>query len=186
VDGGAAWRGEQLDHSAIDYFQGYGQFRQEGLPCSLPAFIEEEMENDPMIQRLAKEVQTAVMADTLAEAKRCLFNARRRWKRDRLPRYQKEWIQERRDWQVVTRGEKTPDDPSKEDFFRDMCFWRPERGRLAKIMASDEELTSDEMWLAIVDLYALCTQDYTVLYLPRVVPIGGRCPVESCSALLNR
>lgn len=139
VNRGAAWRGEQLDHSAIDYFQGYGQFRQEGLPCSLPTFVEEDIENDPIIQKLANEIQTAVTADTLAEAKRCLSNARRRRKRDRLPRYQREWIQERRDWQVTTRGDETPDDPSKEDFFDDKCFWRPERGRLG---------TSDEMWRA--------------------------------------
>ena len=155
VDGQAVFRGEQIDHSHINYFQGYEQFREEGLPCRLPAHIEDDIANEPVIRELVDKLQAAATEEASTEAKRCLSNARRRIKRERRRQYQKDWAQERRDWQVITRGEETAVYPSKSDRFNDMCHWRPERGRLAKKMASDHEITS-EIWLTIADLVSLC------------------------------
>jgi hypothetical protein len=32
-----AFLDEEADHGEVDYFQGLGQFREQGLPCQLPA-----------------------------------------------------------------------------------------------------------------------------------------------------
>lgn len=52
-------------------------------------------------------------------------------------------------------------------------------------MAEDEPLPRNRMWLAIHDLYLLCTRDLTVLYLAGLEPRDGCCPVKSCRQQMN-
>jgi hypothetical protein len=155
------------------------------LPCRLPAHLEEALTKDPVICELTHQVQTAISIDAAREAKRKLANTLRTERRLRLEAYQQEWIQARRDWKITTRGEQVSNDPSKTDSVRDVSVWMPERERLAKSMA-DRPLTSDEMWLAMRDLYSLCTRGQTVLYLPQVTPVAGACPVEDCKKAIER
>ena len=46
VDGQAVFLGEQVNHSHIDYFQSLEKFREPGLPCELPAHMEEGLKHD--------------------------------------------------------------------------------------------------------------------------------------------
>jgi Protein of unknown function (DUF3435) len=186
VNGQDAFRGEKTDHRHIEYFQSVSKYREEGLPCQLPAHLEEDIQRDPIICELASQVQTASSDDATRNAKRALANALRQQRRVRLDAYQEQWIKDRRDWKIKTRGEEAAKNPSKTDFVRDLSVWMPERERLAKRIASDRPLTSDEMWLAMRDLYSLCAKDQIVLYLPQVTPVDEACPVKDCKIAVKR
>jgi hypothetical protein len=70
-------------------------------------------------------------------------------KNEALRQYQEHWIQERRDWKILTRGKETALDKSKTDFVQSLCLLIPERGRLAPKMAADHALEPAEMWHAL-------------------------------------
>ena len=57
VDGQGAFLGETINHKHIDYFQGLSRFREPGLPCTLPARLEEALKQDPKLQELEAEVR---------------------------------------------------------------------------------------------------------------------------------
>jgi hypothetical protein len=52
-----AFLGESTDHRHIDYFQGLERFREQGLPCELPAERKESLKQDPQLRQLKQEVQ---------------------------------------------------------------------------------------------------------------------------------
>ena len=74
VDGQAAFLGERVDHSHIDYFQSLERFREQGLPCELPAHVEARLTQDPRLQEIEAEVQRGSYKDPLSlkESKRRL------------------------------------------------------------------------------------------------------------------
>ena len=61
----------------------------------------------------------------------------------------------------------------------------PERGRLASRMVTDHRLDPEDMWLALQDIQSLCTQDFTVLYLPGSRLVDGAYPVKYCQLSLE-
>lgn len=193
VDGQAAFRDEEGDQRHIEYFQSLEKFHEDGLPDKLPAHLEEELEQDPHLCELEENVQalmgaTGAMGDNQAfsTAKRQLTTYSRKLKRDALRLYQETWVQERRDWKILTRGKEVAQDRSKTELAQDIYKLFPERGRLAERMASTHPLSSDEMWDALGDVRALCLQDSNVLYLPGSRPVDGACPVKACQRQMNR
>jgi hypothetical protein len=188
VDGQAAFLGEQVDHSHIDYFQSQERFREQGLPCELPAHVEARLKQDPRLQELEAEVQTGSYKDPLSlkESKRRLASYLKTLRRKALHQHQEAWVQERRDWKIITRGKKQAHDLHRTDLVQSLCLLFPERARLAQRLASDHTLTSEAKWFAMEDLYTLCTRDFSVLYLPGNQPTEGRCPVKCCQLELDR
>ena len=80
----------------------------------------------------------------------------------------------------MTRGKERARDVCKNDLFQHLCLLRPERGRLARMMASEEPLSLADNWQAIRDMLSLITQDFTVLCLPGHKPVEGACPATDC------
>ena len=103
-----------------------------------------------------------------------------------LKRYQLEWVQERRDWKVITRGKKRAEDDINIDLSDILCIIMPERRRLARIMISDQVVTAEERKRAVQDLYTFIPPDCTTLYRPGEEPIGGICPVDGCEKGLTK
>jgi hypothetical protein len=191
VDGQSAFLGEPSDHRPIDYFQSLEMFREAGLPCTLPIRLEESIRDDPDLLELERDVDTLVCekgatAPAVKEARRCVNRLRSRLKKDALSQYQEEWVEERRDWKIQTRGAERPNDPCKTDLVESLCLLIPERGRLACAMTQDKPLSSDSLWRAMRDLQSLCTRDLTVLYLQGLEPRDGSCPVMCCQIQLDR
>jgi hypothetical protein len=93
VDGQAAYLGEMADHSHIDYFQGLEQFRKCGLPCELPAQLEEQVNRDSQLLELEREVRELSRSDSEAakEAKRRIASCRKTLKRLALRQFQETW-----------------------------------------------------------------------------------------------
>jgi hypothetical protein len=115
-----------------------------------------------------------------SNAKRCVTTYYKKLKQDALRQYQGNWVRERRDWKILTRGKEVAQDNCRTGFVQSIWLLIPERERLAKKMASDQPLEPDATWHAIQDLYTLCVQDYTVLYLPKSRPVDGACPAKCC------
>lgn len=188
VDGQAAFLGERSDHTHIDYFQGLEKFREPGLPCQLPASLEHRVNRDPRLLELERKVQEHSPADPEAakNAKRSLASCRKTLTRLALRQHQEEWVRERRDWKILTRGKEQPHDLCRTDLVDSLCLLIPERGRLAQRMASDEPLSPGAMWDAMRDLHSLCSRDLSVLYLPGHEPLDGSCPIRYCRLKLER
>jgi thiamine pyrophosphate-dependent acetolactate synthase large subunit-like protein len=135
VDGQAAFRGEQSHHRHIEYFQSLERLREDGLPNSLPAEVQVEVDNDADLLEFAKHIQTAITEDGVKDAKRCWANAWKRLQQKRLRKHQKEWLKKRRKWKITSRDEESTYDPLKEDLFHDICELIPERKCLATVIA---------------------------------------------------
>lgn len=190
VDGQGAFLGEPTDHRHVDYFQSLEKFREQGLPCYLPAYLKEALSRDPRLCELKRKVQALRHrkgpGSALDEAKCQLASHHKALNRAALRNHQERWVQDRRDWKILTQGKQPPSDISKTDLVRNLSLLIPEWGHLAETMASDEPLSPAVMWHAMQDLHSLCTRDHTILYLPGHEPLKGSCPVKCCPLKLKR
>lgn len=190
VDGQAAFRGEESDQRHIEYFQSLEKFREAGLPSRLPSHMEEALTRDLQLNEMKGELEMLVKQkagiDTLTKVKKRHAAHFKALKTKALRRYQDHWVKERRDWKILTRGKGKTPDHSKSDFVQSICQLIPERARVAQAMAAEDALDQDVMWLALQDLYALCVEDFTVLYLPECRPVDGACPSRCCQQQLSR
>jgi Protein of unknown function (DUF3435) len=176
VDGQGAFLGEILHHKHIDYFQGLDRFREPGLPCELPARLEESLKQNSRLQELEEEARQCPREclTALKHSKQLLASNWKSLQRVALYNYQEKWVQDRQGWQVLTRGKEQNDDLYRADLVESLFLLFPERRRLAQRMASDSIMTSEERWLAMEEMYTLCTRDFSVLYLPGHQPVNGR------------
>jgi len=145
---------------------------------------------DPELRALEKEMHTLAQtgggSKARSQPKQRYANRLKKLKNQALRQYQEHWIRERRDWKILTRGKEAAQNKSKTDFIQSIYLLIPERGRLAQQMAVDHALEPAEMWQALQDLYNLCVQDFTVLYLPKSRPVDGAYPLKCCQLRMNR
>jgi hypothetical protein len=190
VTGMRAFLGEEADHREVDYFQGLEQFHEQGLPYQLPAAERDKLQDHPILSELQQNLRILKLegapSSAVNEAKTQLFTYRAALERETLRQYQKQWIQDRRVWKILSRGKERAKDVCRNDLFQHLCLLRPERGRLATMMNSEEPLSLADSWQAIRDMQSLITQDFTVLYLPGHEPVEGACPVSQCQLDLER
>ena len=190
VDAVAAFLDEPEETYHIEHLQGVSRFQETGLPCQLPAEREAAIAEDPHWLDLEREVQDMILsrADAVAisSAKRRIRLLRSQRQREALQKYQHEWVRARRDRKILSRGKDTTDVCAKTDVVRILSSIVPERGRLAKRMASDETLLPEEKLQALQDLVSLCTRDFEVFYRPEEEPIDGACPIAGCGLKMSK
>ena len=173
----------------MDYFQSFAKYREKGLPSKLPA-EEEDAIRRPQLLRFESEVlrlkreRGPASEIKAAESKSRAYRAR--LSKKRLQQYKFEWVRERRDWKVKTRGKERPNDETKTDLLDILSRVMPERGRLATTMISDRVVSEEERKEAIEDLYSLASQDRITLYRPGEKPVKGLCPVGGCGQTMIR
>jgi hypothetical protein len=118
---------------------------------------------------------------SMNEARNALRSLRHRLKAKELEIYQQEWLRERRDRKILTRGKVSPfEDTDTTGYLVDFL---PERQRIAENIAHKAPLSTSDMRMAIQDLYALCSKDYSVIYYPDEEPVNGKCRFCSISVL---
>lgn len=190
VDGQSAFLGEDADHSHIEFFQGLERFHEDGLPSKLPAKRIEELKKDPgLLQRqdvVNKLVKSRSSIVALNKAKSELSQHWKTLEREARKTYQRQWVSDRRDWEILTRGKEIAKPQENVDILQCLFQLIPERKRLAHWMAAENPLPSQEMWQAMADIHTLLTKDLTVIYLPGHEPIEGTCPVKRCEFRLAR
>ena len=182
--------GEEPQHDHVGYFQGFSQFREKGLPRELPAKEKARVNRDPQLLKLQKRVQLLqsgpVSNIDIKSATNEARNYRARIMRKRLAQFQLEWVRQRRDWKINTRGKESPEDDTETDLENALSRIMPERSRLARMMLSDRPATERERKQCIADLCYLISQDSTAFSLPEEGLIQGKCPVTDCKTVLTR
>lgn len=144
---GAFWK-EPADHDHVDFFQSFAKLIEKGLPSSLPAEKEAIIRQDPQLLDLEREVEQlrsdkAPASEIKATTGRA--NIYRSGLRKRmLQQYKLEWVRQRRDWKVATRGKEKTDDTQTTDLLDILSSIMPERRRLTKTMVSDEVVSEQD------------------------------------------
>jgi hypothetical protein len=130
VDGQGPFLGENSDHSHIDFFQSLEPFREQGLPYDLPARLEADSNLDPQLCELRENLHKLKLgkgsATTLQEPERRAVSYYKKLYRVRLREYQKKWVQDRRDWKILSRGKEVPSDTSETDLVKNIFLLIPE------------------------------------------------------------
>ena len=127
---------EPAQHDCVDYFQSFAKFHESGLPSKLPAREVAAISQHPQFLAFEAEVHRLIsehgspskIQAAVGKARAC----RLRLTRKRLQQYKLEWVRERRDWKVMTRGEKRAEDQSQTDPSDILTRVIPERGRLRR------------------------------------------------------
>lgn len=102
-----------------------------------------------------------------------------------LERFRKEWVRQRRDQFILTRGKECPIYGEQSAEKRTWCDIMPELGRLVTVMSSDEPLEFEAKRAVVEDLVIHCQRDYDVVYLPGQEPVEGRCPAYGCGKVMQ-
>ncbi|KAL9637832.1 MAG: hypothetical protein Q9164_001951 [Protoblastenia rupestris] len=105
--------------SSVEDEEGFSQFRGKGLPRELPAKEKARINEDPQLLELQKRVQLLQRGSAsgidIKNATNEARNHRTRIMRNRLAQFQLEWIWQRRDWKIDTRGKESLEDDTKTD-----------------------------------------------------------------------
>ena len=170
VCGRTAFYNEPPEHDHVDFFQSFAKPREKGLPSSLSAEKEAAVRQDPQLLELERETARLrsgrATASEIKAAKGRARNYCSGLRKKRLQQYKLEWVRQRRDWKVATRGNGKADDTQTTDLLDILSSIMPERRRLTKTMISDKDVSEQERRQAVEDLCSLVTQDTTTFYRP--------------------
>ncbi|KAJ5829188.1 uncharacterized protein N7525_007441 [Penicillium rubens] len=172
---------DQSDH--IEYFQGYVQYYERGLPGELPAEIKESILEKPDMVEMRAQIDSFAQNHDENSLKNKKLEYRKALVRHRLfelRQYQIRWAQEKRDRKVINRGKEEPTHSENDIRARAQMLIMPEVARIATAMSSTKELSFDEKLLFVEDLQTQCLRDFDVVYLPNESPVQGLCPVKGC------
>jgi len=109
--------------------------RERGLPTKLLA---EKKKAPEELQEELSQLQEAKAPKTeVNTARNNVRNCRGRLRNKALKKHQSEWVRQRRDWKIDTRGKIRAEDDTKTDLENVLTKMMPARGRIATIMVSD-------------------------------------------------
>ena len=178
---------DQSDH--IEYFQGYVQYYERGLPGELPAEIKGSILEKPDMVEMRVQMESFAQNHDGVSLKNIKLEYRKALVRHRLfelRQYQNRWAQEKRDQKIINRGKEEPAHSENDIRTRAQMLIMPEVARIAKAMSCTKELSFDEKLLFVQDLQTQCVRDFDVVYLPNESPVQGLCPVKDCQINISR
>lgn len=153
-DGFAAFMKEKADHTAVEYFQGIGQFWQPGLPTKLPAALRDQVRrNAELVGLKPKEWQSAY----------------KRLERTALNTHRAECMKELRRERLLHGIATVSDEPDP------LNALLPEKRRMVEAMISDSPLSNERELEVMQDMLYLITTPWTVFYRPGEWPEEGKC-----------
>lgn len=185
VDGDSMFTGRERDDTVTEYFQGLQQFREPGLPASLPLVMRKDLDTDPelcKLQAVCDDLElTSSSKEEVKSAKRAVTRHRKRLEATALQKYQKDWIAQQRRRRVETKGQASQAQPCV-DKTGIMWLILPQRGRIAAMLVSDTRAYTQDLGLITADLVSLCVPPKQI-HLPDCTPRHEwptHCPVTSC------
>ena len=177
----------QPDH--IEYFQGYVQFYERGLPGELTAETKESILDKPDMVEIRDRIKFFEQSRDEKSLKNGKLEYRKALVRHRLfelKQYQNRWVQEKRDQKILNRGKEEPMPLENDIRTRAQMLIMPEAARIATAMSCAKVLSFDEKLLLVQDLQTQCSRDFDVVYLPNESPIQGLCPAKGCQINISR
>ncbi|KAL6713000.1 hypothetical protein ACLMJK_009396 [Lecanora helva] len=189
ADGRRRFAGEEPQHDHINYFQGFSQFREKGLPRQLPAKEKARVNEDSQLLDLQKRIRSLrneLASDLdIKHATNEARNYKARVIKKRSAQFQLEWVRQRRDWKIDTRVKGRPEDDTKTDLESALARVMPERLRLARTMLSERPTTEQGRKQCVADLRSLISQDFTAFSLPGERLVNGKCLVTGCKRIIT-
>ena len=179
VDGQSAFLGEAPDHSPASFFQGYGQFCEPGAPTELPAAVKTELRTHPEVVALQRQVHQCLDGESRRKAKKALQAKTAKLEKEALKKYRHDWVRQRRDWKVTTRGKIS--NGQKE--VPNVAGVSQERQNIARQVRCDVPQCLEDMRRSIEDAFRLCTSG-DIFYYPGEEPLDGLCPF--CKEPVNK
>ncbi|KAJ5975642.1 hypothetical protein N7481_009349, partial [Penicillium waksmanii] len=189
IDTVSAVLDEEVQTKHIEYFQGYGQFCEPGVPLELPAHVKEGILMLPEMVEMRTDIQIAEERkdqEKHQSMKREYREALARQRRVDLKKYQDSWIQAKRDQNILNRGKGKPVQVVKDICIRAQYLIMPELAHIATTMSCTTELTFEEKLSFVEDLHTICSRKEDVIYLPNEQPIEGLCPANGCQLKIER
>ena len=189
IDTVSAVLDEEVQTKHIEYFQGYGQICEPGLPLELPAHMKESILMLPKMAEMREDIQISEGnndEEKLQAKKRKYREALVRQRRADLKKYRESWIHVERDQNILNRGKGKPLHVVKDICTRAQYLIMPELARIATAMACTAELTFEEKLFFPGDLRTLCSRKEDVIYLPNEQPIEGFCPAQGCQLEIEK
>lgn len=182
---------EEEETYHIEYFQGYEQFREVGLPLELSAEQKEAILERPELVARRDRIEQLV-ADQASSAD--VDYERREYRKSfvsirlsELGRYKSDWFEERRKQRILSRGKAEPENLENNPCSRALALIMPELGCIAGTLSSAEPLSFEEKLLFAKHLLTQCRRDYDVIFLPNEAPTDdGLCPVDDCRADIQK
>lgn len=172
----------QSEH--IEYFLGYGQFYERGLPRELPAAVKDSILKRPEMVAIQDRTQQLENrkdgVESIRYEKLKYGEILVRLRLFELQRYQTQWVREKRDRRILNREQEDPVRLEKGIRTSVQVLIMPELGRIATTVSSGGELSFDEKLLFVKDLQIQCARGYDLLYILNEAPIQGQCPAATC------
>ncbi|KAI2844070.1 hypothetical protein CBS12448_9977 [Aspergillus niger] len=185
VDVVNALKGRPLDHTHVDYFQGFERFHENGLIRRLPIEEEQKIDEDPSLIEISAKLKCAQSEDETRRLRREYSIQRRKIYSKKFQQYQSDWVRNRRDWKILTRGRERPEHIEQAAEKQVLCKLMPELGRLAAVISSNQALSFDEKASVVNDIHTHCLRQFDVVYLPGEEPQEGRCRVPACGEFVE-
>jgi hypothetical protein len=140
--------------------------------------------NDPTATKLHRDLcqlrERGATEGAINEARRKFNIYLHELKTRALARWKEEWLEDRYEKIIQTRGRISHDRSSAIDRAQALFRVMPERARLADMMKSNEHRTRAQRLSAVQDLVSLCRRNFEVFYRPGEEPVDGACPVCQC------
>lgn len=164
-DGLAAFLREDVDHTAVDYFQGLERFHQPGMPVKLPTALSKQVQNSAELAKYDNEIKCAMSPDGRAKAQKARQNAIKRLREQALQEHRQECLKVLRKDRLINGCHATSNciDPLNEVF--------PEKRRISEVMVSDMEEFS-----VMKDALRLLTMSSEKYHRDGEGPVDGSCP----------
>lgn len=180
-DGFAAFKREQSDHAAVEYFQGVSQFWQPGLPTKLPAALRDELSKHPDLIELNKSMKQAGTLPSKSRAARNQLNAlRKRLERTALEEHRAKCFKDKRRERLL-HGNRQNGNGEDEDPLNDLI---PEKGRIAQAMMHTSPVEYVDQPSVMRDSLFLLRVSGNVYYRPQEEPKNDLCPY--CGLQMNK
>ena len=182
---------EEEETYHIEYFQGYEQFQEAGLPHELSAEQKEAILEHPELvtrqdrieQLLADKASSVDVNYERQEYRKSFISIQL----SELHCYKANWFEERRKQQILSRGKADPDHLESNPCSQALALIMPELGCIAETLSSTEPLSFEEKLLFTRHLLTQCHRNYDVIFLCNKAPTDdGLCPVDDCWADIQR
>ena len=138
-----------------------------------------ELRTHPEVVALKRQVQQYLDEEGSGNARRALQAKTAKLEKESLQKYRHEWVRQRRDWKVTTRGKVS----NGQKGVADMAGTSQERQNTARRVRCDVPQCLEDMRRSIEDLLRLCTSG-DIFYYPGEEPVQGLCPF--CEQSVNQ
>ena len=180
---------EEMYH--IEYFQGYEESREVGLPLELSAKHKEAIleypelvaRQDRIEQLVADQASSADINYERQECRKSFVSIQL----SELGRCKADWFEKRRKQRILSRVKAEPENLENNPCSQALALIMPKPVCIAETLSSAEPLSFEKKLLFVKHLLMQCHHNYDSIFLPNKASTDdGLCPVNDCRADIQK